>query len=246
MTEYDFNFFGLTRKGNRKINQDNYLAFINNHGFLIVIIADGMGGHYGGEVASEIATQRTKNYLMDIDFTDLKDKKIKEIFLLSIKYTLDGMKKEAKKNHDLEEMGTTLNVNVFINETVYIFNIGDSRTSSITKKFVNSITIDQNLATLATRLDKYNNIENAKNILTSSLGPKKDLKIDLYKAKLNNSGFILVSTDGVHNYVSESELIQIANSFVEWEDTVDRIITSAYENGSNDNMTCVLVKYDPK
>ncbi len=246
MVKYNLEYIGISKQGNRKLNQDSLNYFINDYGFLIAIIADGMGGHEGGEVASQIAVDEITSIFKSINFELLKEKKIKETFLMSIKMVLDKMRQIAKKQVDLLEMGTTLNVNVFVDNHVYILNVGDSRTSSITSKFVNSITVDQNLATIVQKFDRYNDYKNAQNILVSSLGPKKDLRIDLYKAKLNQNGYILITTDGVHNHISKEELLTELNSNQILETKLDNIIEKAYINGSSDNMSGILIKYYEK
>ncbi len=246
MVKYNLEFIGYSEQGNRKINQDYFNCFLNNSGFLIAVIADGMGGHIGGEIASKIAVDEISRIFRKVDFNNIKEKKIKEFFLLSIKVVLDKMKEIAKKNDDLFEMGTTLNINIFIYIYIYILNIGDSKTSSVTQKFINSITVDQNLATVVQKFDKYSDHKNAKNILTSSLGPKKDLRIDLYKAKLNQSGYILITTDGIHNHISKIELLDELNSNHPLETKIKNIVKKAYNNGSNDNMSGILIKYYEK
>ncbi len=246
MVKYNLEYIGISKQGNRKLNQDSLNYFINDHGFLVAIIADGMGGHEGGEVASQIAVDEITSIFKSINFELLKEKKIKETFLMSIKMVLDKMRQVAKKQVDLLEMGTTLNINVFVDNHVYILNVGDSRTSSITSKFVNSITVDQNLATIVQKFDRYNDYKNAQNILVSSLGPKKDLRIDLYKAKLNQNGYILITTDGVHNHISKEELLTELNSNQILETKLDNIIEKAYINGSSDNMSGILIKYYEK
>ena len=246
MVKYNLEFIGYSEQGNRKINQDYFNCFLNNSGFLIAVIADGMGGHIGGEIASKIAVDEISRIFRKVDFNNIKEKKIKEFFLLSIKVVLDKMKEIAKKNDDLFEMGTTLNINIFIDQYIYILNIGDSKTSSVTQKFINSITVDQNLATVVQKFDKYSDHKNAKNILTSSLGPKKDLRIDLYKAKLNQSGYILITTDGIHNHISKIELLDELNSNHPLETKIKNIVKKAYNNGSNDNMSGILIKYYEK
>ncbi len=243
--KYKLDFYGRTEQGNRAQNQDNLVFFTNKYDYFLAIIADGMGGHPGGKVASKIAIDVLREYYDDINFKYIKEKKLKEIFLYSIQLVLDKMKEVSIEKKELIDMGTTLNINVFIDEYLYTLNIGDSRTSSITKKAVNSITIDQNLASMAKNYKKYNNyIGDGQSILTSSLGPKKELRVDLYKTKLNNNGFISITTDGVHNYVNEMEFLEILEESKELSSYTKDVIDKAFSNGSNDNMSCIMVKYE--
>jgi len=197
-------YFGATEKGRRASNEDNFLVFKNNYGFIIAIIADGMGGHEAGEVASKSVIKMAKQEMIDINFNNLNEEQIKEVLLTIIRNFQKKLKKVGNDFPQYSDMGSTLNMNLFVNDKMYTINIGDSRTQSFFKKDLIKITEDHNLATLAEKDERYSHYKGQTNMLTSSLGPNKNTTADFFVTKLKEKkGYILMTTDGVHNSISD-------------------------------------------
>ncbi len=243
---YKLSYYGLTETGRRPKNQDNFILFKNKYDFLIAVVADGMGGHKGGSTASKAIVKMVKKEFNKVDFTGMYDDEVRKTLLTSVRKFQKDLKQIGQEFPEYEDMGTTLNMNIFIGSKIYTVNIGDSRTQYFIKRNITKITEDHNLATLAEKDPKYAMYKGQTNMLTSSLGPNKSTKADFFITDLssNKKGYILMSSDGVHNSISEISLIKIIKSRNSMEDKVKKIIKTSFDNGSNDNMTFILIKYE--
>lgn len=239
-----YEHFGLSLQGRRQINEDSFTIFLTNENVLIVGVADGMGGHRGGKAASTLTIKLVEKLFKNKPLIDLSDTKIEKEIIWIVREIQKKLILFSEKNAELDDMGTTLNLCVFIKKKVFTLNIGDSRTSQFTRKDIIQITEDHNLAALAAKDKTLARYKGFTNYLTSSLGPKKETKVDMFITLLNKQGYILLTTDGVHNFVSSSEIVNVFREIPDLESKVKKILLLAYENNSNDNMTLVLVKYD--
>lgn len=243
---YKLDYFGATEKGRRPRNEDSFLIFTNDFGNLVAIIADGMGGHKGGEMASKSVVKMIKREIKEIDFNSFNEDEAKSFLLNKIRVFQKDLKKIGEEFPVYSDMGSTLNMNIFCNDKVFTINIGDSRTQSFIKKEIVIITEDHNLATLAEKDERYAHYKGQSNMLTSSLGPNKNTIADFFTINLESkSGYILMSCDGVHNFVPNISMMKIIkqNSKTIKEKVVN-VLEKAYNNNSNDNMTFILIKYE--
>ena len=128
----------------REINQDCYYISAENDDLKLYIIADGMGGYSGGEVASNLAVLTVKKYIEEKigNKKNITEEKIIEILKKSFEVAHYTIYERAQKEKELEEMGTTLDVCLIYNNKVYIAHIGDSRVYNIKENGIEQITID--------------------------------------------------------------------------------------------------------
>lgn len=243
---YKFNYFGATEKGRRPRNEDNFIIFRNKFGYLITAIADGMGGHRGGDTASKAIIKLVKREFKNIDFSLLNNEEIQKKLLTTVRTFQKDLKTIGEKFPQYSDMGSTLNMNIFVDYKIFTINIGDSRTQSFIKKELIKISEDHNLATLAENDERYSHFKGQTNMLTSSLGPNKNTTADFFVTELEaKKGFILMSSDGVHNFISNISVMKIIKSSSKTaEEKVREVIKIAYDNGSNDNMTFILIRYE--
>ena len=242
---YKLDYYGTTEKGRRPKNEDSFLIFVNDFGNLIAVIADGMGGHKGGEMASKAVVKMIKKELKEVNFNAFSNRETKQFLLTTIRTFQKDLKRIGEEFPEYNDMGSTLNMNIFANDLMYTINIGDSRTQSFIKKEIVKITIDHNLATLAEMDPRYAHYKGQSNMLTSSLGPNKNTSADFFITRLvTKVGYILMSCDGVHNHVSDISMMKtIKSNSKTVGEKVNEIIEKAYNNNSNDNMTFILIKY---
>ena len=125
----------------REMNQDYYYISSPQDKLQIYILADGMGGYNGGEIASQLAVQTAKNYIEN-NFKETEKDKDSIIQLLgsSIEYANMIVYEKAKENPELQGMGTTLEICLIYNNKAYIGHVGDSRTYRIRKQFIRKLT----------------------------------------------------------------------------------------------------------
>jgi protein phosphatase len=239
-----FKYAEKTDKGIREMNQDSYSVFFNNHGFLVVMVADGMGGHVGGQVASKFAVKTMEAFFKEMNFGIMTDEEIQHQLVKSIHFLSREFKKIGEEKPTFMDMGTTLNLNVFVGDKIFTSNVGDSRSSRVDDTGFMPISEDHNLAQLAKVDKRFAKFAKDTNYLTSSLGPTKETNVDVYMTQLKRSGYLIVTSDGVHQYVAEDFLLEkLQDKKPSLETKVDDIIDEAVRNKTNDNMTIVVVKY---
>ncbi len=238
-------FKGKTDKGIRNENQDNIALFKNDHNYLVAAIADGMGGHLGGTYASAITIKFIELLLKPINFGSLTEEEIKTRLFLIIDKIQEQLIKESKIKKLPSDMGTTLNLNIFVEDKVYTLNIGDTRATQYQKKKMIQISEDHNLSTLAMLNGNYDKFKNYNNYLTSSLGPKKTSKIDIFVTTLDSTGTWIITSDGIHDYWDDSKVIKVLkNKKRNLDDKIDDIFQIAKENETGDNISCLLIEYE--
>lgn len=243
---YKLEYYGTSEVGRRPKNEDSFLIFKNKFSFLIAVVADGMGGHKGGATCSKAVVKLCKRELNDIDFSSMSEDEIKKLLMVTVRTFQKELVRIGKEFPDLADMGSTLNMNIFVGNKMFTVNIGDSRTQSFIKRDIIKISEDHNLATLAEKDERYAHYKGQTNMLISSLGPNKNTKADLFVTNLDSKkGYILMTSDGVHNSISEIAWMKIIKSSSKTlEDKVKKVVETAYANGSNDNMTFILIKYE--
>ncbi len=239
----------------RKENQDRGIFFEYNevYGF---VICDGMGGHYHGNIASYTTTKIIKKSLKknyDIFKTENKEK-INSWYSKTLSEVLKKMNSYCEFNNTYYDMGTTVLSVFYYKNKLYIFNVGDSRLyirnkiENITKQ----ITVDQTLANISKEglqwyLNNYDiNVSNAHNILYSALGPNKKLKIDFYTQSLTQDSTLVMTTDGIHDFVTLNTInyvLSSSNNLLKMNKTLLHI---AINNQSLDNMSSIIVNFEFK
>ena len=130
----------------REMNQDYYYISTSLDEVQLYILADGMGGYNGGEIASSLAVQTAKNYIEN-NFKDIEKDRDSIIQLLgsSMEYANMIVYEKSKENAELQGMGTTLEICLIYNNKVYIGHVGDSRIYRIRKNFIRKLTQDETI-----------------------------------------------------------------------------------------------------
>lgn len=236
----------MTDVGNvRKLNEDEY--FIDEKYERLFLVADGMGGHNAGDVASKMAVNIVRNYYLENIHPDMPLESIKEAFLDAIKTANETIIRASKKFDHLRNMGTTLNL-VYIHEEDLIFiNIGDSRAYIFNEDVLKQITVDHSLVEELLRTGRITATEAhnhpQKNIITSCLGTKDDYKVDVYRIKKAENIKILLCTDGLTNLIEHNEIEKtIRNMSV--EKATEKLVNQAKAYGGFDNITLILIKLE--
>ena len=227
----------------RKMNQDNF--YVSKDGSLNVL-ADGMGGYAGGEVASRLATVATVRYLKDNFDKDKEYQKEDILKVLSdaIQYANEEVYHKSKEVEELEQMGTTLEICLVYKDRVYIAHIGDSRIYRIRKGIMRRITKDhsyvQTLVEDGTITKEEAEHHPKKNMLIKALGCEEKIEPDVMVKGFQEGDVILICSDGLTNMVSEQQIFNIIENNI--ESAADELIRAANNNGGADNITVIIIK----
>ena len=229
----------------REMNQDFYYVSEERNGMRLCILADGMGGYKGGEIASSLATSAARLYIEEkFKFLDPTLENIQELIRKAMEYANEVICEKAKKNEELEQMGTTLEICIVYGNKVYMGHIGDSRIYRIRKNIIRRITTDHSyVETLVkdgtiTREEAF--YHPRKNMLMKALGCGYNIEPDITAKGFLPGDIILMCSDGLTNMIHEEEIYSIINN--NFEESCDKLIEKANALGGFDNISVIIVK----
>lgn len=231
----------------RSNNEDSYFAKKYSDEVSLYIVADGLGGYEGGEIASRLLTIKMSRYFEEHLNDDLKDESIVSDILLTALDKINGeIYKMEKSSPKYNGMGTTIVLVAVIYNKVYYLSVGDSRLYYISndRNSIKQITEDDTYVNtlLKTNAIEQEDVENhpQKHVLTKAIGVFKDIKTELH-ALNETSGYLLLCTDGLTNMLDNEAILQVLQ-MKKFENTADEYIKKANENGGVDNTTVVVIK----
>ena len=231
----------------REMNEDFYYISDKDDGIKLYILADGMGGYNGGEIASKLATSSAKSYIETNFFQIQHDKEsILKLIGNAIEYANMVVYEKAKENAELVNMGTTLEVCLIYNNKVFIGHVGDSRVYRIRKEFIRKLTKDhsyvQELVKDGTITKEEAENHPKKNMLMKALGCTPYVEPDVMVKGFLKDDVILICSDGLTNMVKEEEIFETIKSNV--QKSCDRLVNRANEMGGYDNITVIIIEND--
>lgn len=231
----------------RSNNEDSYFAKKYSDEISLYIVADGLGGYEGGEIASRLLTIKMSRYFEEHLDDDLKDESIVSDILLTALDKINGeIYKMEKSSPKYNGMGTTIVLVAVIYNKVYYLSVGDSRLYYISnsRNSIKQITEDDTYVNtlLKTNAIEQKDVENhpQKHVLTKAIGVFKDIKTELHVLN-ETSGYLLLCTDGLTNMLDNEAILQVLQ-MKKFENTADEYIKKANENGGVDNTTVVVIK----
>ena len=242
-------FCGKTDIGQkRKTNQDS-ICLLPNHEFFAV--ADGMGGHNGGDIASQMAVQIFSEYFAE--HTHNEEENLTESFSFINKSIFN----HGMTHQELKGMGTTISALQYNGKFINIGNIGDSRVYLINNGRLFQMSRDHSLVQEKLNLGIYDR-EGArqdpqKNVLIRTVGFEEEVDVDVYKYRLNKNDLFLICSDGLHGKVCDADILSIINQHVSFEGPVsqemldnatDHLIYQANLNGGQDNISVILTTHE--
>jgi len=229
----------------REVNQDYFYISDSLDQVQIYILADGMGGYKGGEIASSLATQSAKSYIENNFKETPKDKEsLIQLIGSSIEYANMVVYEKAKENKELTGMGTTLEVCLIYNNRAYIGHVGDSRIYRIRKDFIRKLTQDhsyvQKLVKDGTITKEEAENHPKKNMLMKALGCNAFVEPDVMIKGFQKDDVLVMCSDGLTNFVSQDEIYKEVKE--DFEQAPKKLVDMANESGGYDNITVVVIK----
>jgi len=232
----------------RKNNQDAVLFIENKAGNILAVVCDGLGGHSCGEVASDMTVKMLKSFFETTNFSKLKtDGQVYAWLGDKINLIQTAMFEYSSKNPAASDMGTTLVLLLIANNKTYFVNIGDSRIYHFAQNDLQQLTVDHNILNSYLQknhsqpMKEFDLNQTYWKVLTSALGPTKPLKTDIFHLPITTPAFFLLTSDGVHDFLDQSEIIDILQKKGSLKMKVKLLIKKAYDNVSTDNVTVLLL-----
>ena len=229
----------------REKNQDYYYVSEENDEPKIYILADGMGGYKGGEVASKLATESVKKYIQSNFDSIIKDKEsILKLIASAVEYANMVVYEKSKETQELEGMGTTLEVCLIYNNKAYIGHVGDSRVYRIRNEVIRKLTKDHSYVQQLIE-DKKITREEAKthpkkNMITRALGCTPYVEPDLRARNFEKGDIFILCSDGLTNMVEEKQIYEIIKEDI--HNAAERLVDEANQAGGYDNITVIIIK----
>lgn len=237
--------FYLTDAGKvRSHNEDSVIIVRNQEDNYLLAVADGMGGHRCGEVASSIAISYLGKHFQD-SFHDLEKEKAVEWIRESVKEINRLIFNHVEEQPESKGMGTTLVLAIHTKDYILIGNIGDSSGFAMKDSHLHKITYDHTLVNLLVTAGELTE-EEAKdhpkrNVLMKALGANNPVEIDIFDCDIGVSDILLCS-DGLTNMVDSSSIEKVLLSDYSTEDKVLRLMQKAINRGGTDNISIAYLE----
>ncbi|WP_042223814.1 Stp1/IreP family PP2C-type Ser/Thr phosphatase [Oceanobacillus manasiensis] len=231
----------------RSHNEDAGGVFYNKHGQLLAVIADGMGGHQAGDVASRMATSLIEEKWLDAE--QLNSPEAAENW---IKLAVEEINRKVFEHSLVKEeckgMGTTFVVAACTSDFITVANIGDSRCYMLSESGFKQITVDHSLVNELVRSGQISKDDAEqhprKNVLLKALGTEQSVIPEVFSLGWESKDRLLLCSDGLSNKVMDEELHQLVSTDEEIEQIEIEMIRLANARGGEDNISVIIVMYD--
>lgn len=254
---YTLKIAGKTDVGKKRKNNEDFFVFESNLGLMIV--ADGMGGHNSGEVASKLATSICMEQLKK----SLQTGHVPVFFhvpanpnhdprslLLGdcVKFSNMAVYEAAQGNIENKNMGTTLVAALWLDDKFAVAHVGDSRLYRYRNGELTQCTMDHSFVQdqinrgLITQEDAEKS--DMQNLLTRSIGIEADVEVDVNEIDIKEGDFVLLCSDGLTKMLSHSEIGEAFKSEADPDKIVEQLIEQANSKGGRDNVTAVVAKVE--
>ncbi len=239
-----------TSMGPVRDNNEDSLAFFERlegeeaeerqPGFSVAILADGVGGHGGGEVASRMAVETALQKFREARLETAANQIIWQMFNSANQAVYDAGMQSGEKNR----MATTLTISLFCNDEVNIGHVGDCRVYIVQQGRIRRITADHSYVAMQMKLglitEQEAMVSQLKSLLTRSVGADLTIQVDYFNAKVSRGDYLIQCTDGLYGHVTEREMLDIVSS-VPPSEACKRMVALAEERKTDDNLTVQVV-----
>ncbi len=249
-------FAGSTDVGRkRNHNEDSVFLPVDTR---LAIVADGMGGHASGEVASKLAVDTVVNhfrqtsdeqtltwpYKVDRDIRADVNRMTTAIMLANLEIF-----EQAQRDAQCQGMGTTVVAIYFLTDTIVIGHVGDSRAYRLREGAITQLTEDHSLINDYIKMKRLTAEEaenwQHKNVIVRALGMKDSVQVDIITEVLRVGDIYLVCSDGLSGMLTDAEMQHIVGEETDLDRAVDNLIDAANEHGGIDNISVVLTRIEP-
>ncbi len=246
---------GVTHAGTiRKINED---ALLSDLGLRLFVVADGMGGHNAGEVASRLAIEAVQGFLTKTqdrdDFTwpygiNPQLSYDANRLMTSLKLANRQVFKAAENHDEYTGMGTTIVAALVDQDRVIYAGIGDSRIYSFLDGTLRQLTHDDSwVATVLARQEglKEKSLSDhpMRHVLTNVIGAREQTDMEIGEHQFGEGEMLLLCSDGLHGAIDDPTIARILSGARSVEDAAQQLLQSALDHNGSDNITALIVRY---
>ncbi len=226
---------------NRKNNEDIAYYSLSPYGALL-LIADGMGGHRKGEVASKMACD-TLSYIFNSNRKTITSKSAKKLLVKGFTKANNEIYK-LSNTQEFNEMGTTLVAAILYSTGCYILSVGDSRLYKMKDNKLTQVSVDQTNIQFYKETGRLKNLEDEKKmrkLLLNAIGINPDLiNYEEYSLSIDEYDKLFLCSDGINSVLEDSDIESILNKKATAKEKLNEIIDTALERKVLDNVACVL------
>lgn len=238
----------MTDKGQvRHHNEDDGGLFVNGSGQYLAVVADGMGGHQAGDVASQMATSQLKDKWKRTEYISMPSQ-AEQWLKESITEVNDSILSHAEGNTECRGMGTTVVAVICTEEFISIAHIGDSRCYLVNEQGFKQITEDHSLVNELVRSGQISQEEAEhhprKNVLLQALGTETGIQLDIKSLGWEKENVLLLCTDGLTNKIANTEISAFIEKKQTLKNTARDLIHLANERGGEDNISLVVIRHN--
>jgi len=227
----------------RDLNEDRTGVFYNKTNQVLFLVADGMGGHAHGDVASKFVNDEIQKAWQE---ENLIKSDYAEAFLRDLVIRTNRKLYDLQNVHDdYSGMGTTLVLASIIDDTIFILNIGDSRAYVMKRRTIEQVTTDHsfvNLLVESGEITKEEAINHPKkNVITKAMGTDRLIQPDIFRLRNKQYDYILLASDGLTDVLREDSIHRtVYQKNLSLHERLDSLISQAEENASRDNISICL------
>jgi protein phosphatase len=252
----ELSFWAATDVGRKRdANEDNFLV---DKKLSLFVVADGMGGHASGEVASKMAVEMVSEHFKatqeEAELTwpyklDHSDRYDANRLINGIKLANLEIYERAQREESCHGMGTTIVASFFLDDKVLIGHVGDSRVYRFRDGHLAQLTEDHSLLNDYIKMKRLSSEDAGKfphkNVIVRALGMKESVQVDLISDPHRQGDVYLMCSDGLSGMVDDAGLAYILSDENDLDAACERMIQSANRNGGVDNITCLLARVEP-
>jgi serine/threonine-protein kinase len=211
--------------------------------FSVAVLADGVGGHERGEVASRLAVETALKQFQESKQEKAPNQLIWQMFTAANQAVYDAGGQSGGKNR----MATTLTISMFGSDEINIGHVGDSRAYLIQQGQIRRVTNDHSYVAMQLKLGLISEqeamVSQLRSLLTRSVGSDVTIQVDYYSLKVNQGDYLIQCTDGLYSHVTEREMLEIVTSSPP-EEACRKLIALAEERKTDDNLSIQIAQIE--
>ncbi|PIC71760.1 protein phosphatase [Sporosarcina sp. P2] len=230
----------------RTVNEDEAAVFVHPEmQTVLAVIADGMGGHKGGDYASSTAVRMIGERFMSADEEVVTKQDWIDLLYDAVVDINQLLYTTAQADATYKGMGTTLDLALILDDHCVVFHVGDSRIYQVTGKAIRQITKDHSFVNVLIDsgeiTEQEAEVHPQRNWIMKAVGSEKSIVPDRYSFSLLSQSYVLLCTDGLSNKVEKETMLDIMSKQSSLADKADEFIALANQRGGEDNITVILL-----